>query len=350
MTAPSAMPTLGALSDPSAPKDDVQIGDAPEEYLAAWRTMTLIRTAEEAIGDAVRDGVARCPCHLAVGQEAIAAGVASHLRSTDRVFGTHRSHAHFLAMGGSVRGLFAEVLGRDSGASRGMGGSMHLRSVEAGFLGSVPIVGATIPISVGAALAAKMDGNGDVAVAFFGDGATEEGVFHESLNLASTLVAPVLFVCENNLFSSHLHIDMRQPSDSTRRFAEAHGLPGETVDGNDLSAVRSATDRAVARLRAGGGPAFLECVTYRWRGHVGHREDEDVGVKRSEDLGLWKEVCPIRRVGSALIESGFRSEEELEVVTAGCRDEIREAWDWALGEPFPDETALADRVWARGRP
>ena len=280
--------TLGALADSRhfhAPLalDESDVADAA----MALRTMLRIRRAEERIADNVATGVIRCPCHLAIGQEAAAVGVARQLRTTDRAFGAHRSHAHFLAMGGSLEGLFAEVLGRDTGVSRGMGGSMHIRAQEVGFYGSVPIVGATIPIAVGAGLAAKMDRKGDVAVAFFGDGATEEGSFHESMNMAAVMGLPVLFVCENNLFASHLHISLRQPRDRIARFAEAHGVDSATVDGNDVVAVRRALEAPMRTWRAGrGGPFFLEAVTYRWRGHVGHREDLDVGVSRKDDLEI----------------------------------------------------------------
>jgi pyruvate dehydrogenase E1 component alpha subunit len=193
----------------------------------------------------------------------------------------------------------AEVQGKQTGASRGMGGSMHLIDRERGLYGTVPIVGGTIPIAVGAALAAKKDGKGAVAVSFFGDGATEEGVFHESVNLAAVLGLPVLFLCENNLFSSHLHIDARQPSDSVARFAEANRVPWQLVDGNDIVGCTNAVAEAVEPMRSGGGPRFIEAVTYRWRGHVGPREDEDVGVRRGEDLPLWKKRDPIRRLADA---------------------------------------------------
>ena len=282
----AARDTLGPLADSAALHGPLQFldGDDAASFVPAVARMLRIRLTEEKIGEGVADGTIKCPCHLAIGQEAAALGVALHLRKTDRAFGAHRSHAHFLAMGGSLHGLFAEVLGKDTGVSRGMGGSMHLLAREDGFFGSVPIVGATIPIAVGAGLAAKMDGTGDIAVSFFGDGATEEGAFHESMNLARVLDAPVLFACENNMYSSHLHIDLRQPSNSVARYATAHGVPSIVVDGNDVVAVARAVGEALVTMRAGGGPFMIECVTYRWRGHVGHREDEDVGVLRKHDL------------------------------------------------------------------
>jgi pyruvate dehydrogenase E1 component alpha subunit len=310
--------------------------------------MVSIRAAEEKIGDMVASGRIRCPCHLAIGQEAAAVGVATQLRNTDRVFGAHRSHGHYLALGGSLHGLMAEVQGKETGASRGMGGSMHLIDLDHGLYGTVPIVGATIPIAVGAGLAAKMDGKGDIAVSFFGDGATEEGVFHESMNLAVNLNAPVLFVCENNLFSSHLHIRLRQPKHSVCRYAEAHQVPWERVDGNDVVEIARATRHAVSAMRDGGGPRFLELVTYRWRGHVGPREDEDVGVQRKDDLTRWKRRDPIRRLADALVTAGILEQGGLSRVTGEAKNAVEEAWGQATRDPFPPTEALLDRVYTKG--
>ena len=202
---------LGPLADPKQFTDKIEVQDvAPDLLRQQLADMILIRVAEEEIAEMSLNGVAGTPCHLAIGQEAIPVGVSACLTKDDRVFGAHRSHGHYLAMGGDLDALMAEVLGKATGCSKGMGGSMHLYAGEQGFAGSVPIVGATVPLAVGAAMAAKMDGNGHVAVAYFGDGTCEEGVVHESLNLAVTHDLPVLFVVENNLFSSHMDIHLRQ--------------------------------------------------------------------------------------------------------------------------------------------
>jgi pyruvate dehydrogenase E1 component alpha subunit len=341
---------LGPLADPERFHEPLILPDGDRGWLrAALARMILIRAAEERIGDMVGKGLIRCPCHLAIGQEAPAVGVATHLRPSDRVFGAHRSHGHFLALGGSLHRLMAEVQGKDTGASRGMGGSMHLIDPAHGLLGTVPIVAATIPIAVGAGLAAKMDGRGDLAVSFFGDGATEEGGFHEAMNLASVQRLPVLFVCENNLFSSHLHIGLRQPRNSICRYAEAHRVPWTRVDGNDVVAVVAAAGAAVAAIRAGGGPHFLELVTYRWRGHVGPREDEDVGVKRKDDLARWKLRDPIRRLAEALVTAGELDQRELAREWKRARGEVDTAWDQATRDPFPPAEALRDRVYTGRR-
>jgi pyruvate dehydrogenase E1 component alpha subunit len=339
---------LGSLADPETFHGAVELTEGdPDWWRHALARMILIRAAEEKIGDMSAQGQIRCPCHLAIGQEAPAVAVAAHVRRSDRLFGAHRSHAHYLALGGSVRGLMAEVQGKVTGASRGMGGSMHLLDLERGLYGTVPIVGATIPIAVGAGLAAKKDGRGGISVSFFGDGATEEGVFHESLNLAAVLRLPVLFFCENNLFASHLHITVRQPDDSVARYAEAHRVPWALVDGNDVIATARAVREAVDAMRSGGGPRFIEAITYRWRGHVGPREDEDVGVKRKEDLVRWKLRDPIRRLADALLDVGRLGEGQLEDLWAQARTEVDEAWHAAAKDPYPAADELLRLVYAR---
>ena len=347
---PASRSGLGKLADPTeytGPLDTT--GWDPAFLGRALRDMMLIRIVEECIGSLVESADVHAPCHLGIGQEAIAVGVSAHLRASDRVFGGHRSHSHYLAMGGDVHALLAEVLGKVHGASRGMGGSMHLFGGSVGFRGSVPLVGATIPIAVGAALAAKMDGAGDVAVAYFGDGATEEGVFHESMNLAATYGVPAIFVCENNLFSSHLDISLRQPSDRVARYAEAHCITSRTVDGNDVLAVANAARDLIGRARDGLGPAFIEAVTYRHRGHVGPKEDVDVGVhRRMDDLVAWKKRDPVRRLWDALLAAGFASRSELEEQVTELGKQVDEARERAKAAPYPHASALLGTVFASG--
>ncbi|HRH81887.1 MAG TPA: thiamine pyrophosphate-dependent dehydrogenase E1 component subunit alpha [Thiobacillaceae bacterium] len=340
---------LGTLSDPEQHLSALAIsGRDTERLLRQLRDMLLIRRVEEKIGDMVTAGMIVCPCHLGIGQEAVAVGVSEHLRATDRVFGAHRSHSHYLALGGGVYPLLAEVLGKLDGCSKGMGGSMHLHDPAHGLLGTVPIVAGTVSLAVGAALAARKDGGDSLAVAYFGDGAAEEGVVHEAMNLAAAWRLPVLFVCENNLFSSHLHISLRQPSDRVARFAEAHRMSAMTIDGNDLLAVSDATASLVAGIRRGEGPAFLEALTYRWRGHVGPREDLDVGVNRGSDLALWKRRDPIRRLADALREAESLQEETWQAMDRAVLEEVETAWRRADAAPYPDESALLDWVYAGG--
>ncbi|MBO6633387.1 MAG: thiamine pyrophosphate-dependent dehydrogenase E1 component subunit alpha [Rhizobiaceae bacterium] len=343
--------TLGALADPRRYRERLELRNEPTEKLVGMlEGMLRIRFAEERVAELVEAGEARAPCHLGIGQEAVAVGVSDALRPSDRVYGGHRSHSHYLALGGDLNAMMAEILGKATGASCGMGGSMHLYDAEVGFHGSVPIVGATIPIAVGAALAAKMDGRGDVAVAYFGDGACEEGVVHEALNFASVMKLPIIFVCENNLYSSHLDISLRQPFDSVGRFADVHRVERAVVDGNDVGAVAERTHRLVARARDGGGPAFLEAVTFRWRGHVGPKEDIDVGVRRSpEELKAWKERDPVRRLVESLKIDRKVTDVQVSGIEAAIRDAVKLAVEFARSSPYPDEPALLDLVYAPSR-
>ena len=342
-------PTLGGLSDPTAFHAPVDVdGLSPELTETMLRDMVTIRVAEQKLAANKRDRVIGGPVHLGVGQEAIAVGVSSPLRTTDRVFGAHRSHSHLLALGADLRRFFAEVLGRDTGLSRGMGGSQHLWDESSGFYGSVPIVAGTVPLAVGAALAAKMQQTGDVAVAYFGDGACEEGVVHESLNLARTLGAPVIFVVENNLFASHMHISLRQPTDSTARFAVANDVPHAVVDGNDPVSVARVATELVERARRGGGPGFIEAVTYRWYGHVDWREDIDVGVNRSQDdVQNWRRRDPVKRLFDGMVSAGHCSPDLLGTLTAELEGQVDAAWEQALADPYPEPSALLDRVYAK---
>jgi acetoin:2,6-dichlorophenolindophenol oxidoreductase subunit alpha len=343
----SSRSDLDELLDPAQFSGLINIEGVDRELLKRMvHDMRLIRHTEEMIANLAQDNVIGTPCHLGIGQEAVAVGVSAHLRPSDRVFGGHRSHSHYLAMGGDLYRLFAEVLGKADGASRGMGGSMHLCAHSVGFHGSVPLVGATIPIAVGAALAAMMQGSGDVGVAYFGDGATEEGVLHESLNLASLYRLPVLFVCENNLFSSHLDIGLRQPSDRIARFAEAHRVAACTIDGNDILAVSRAAQGLLARARAGAGPGFLEAVTYRHRGHVGWMDDIDVGVRRKmEDLVVWKKRDPIQRLEGAMVRAEIVSREQLAEGQAALQARIQSACERAIAAPYPPVSTLLRSVF-----
>jgi pyruvate dehydrogenase E1 component alpha subunit len=224
---------------------------------------------------------------------------------------------------------------------------MHLLDRANNFFGSVPIVGATIPIATGAALAAKMDATGGIAVSYLGDGATEEGVFHESLNFASVFKLPAIYVVENNLFSSHLHISLRQPFDSICRYAAAHGVTWQRVDGNDTVAMARAAGSAIAAARAGEGPQLIEAVTYRWRGHVGHREDNDVGVQRKEGHAEWKKRDPIGRLTTAMIGAGHLTDTGLQGLWAEYHAAVEAAWTQAVADPYPPASALLDRVYAQ---
>ncbi len=311
-------------------------------WLARWRTMFIIRTVEETIARMVSNGEVRCPCHLCIGQEAVAAGVCAALREDDSVWGGHRSHGHYLAKGGSIEALFAEVLGRTTGCSGGRGGSMHLLDIEHGVLGTVPIVAATVPLAAGAALAYKMRGEARVAVSFFGDGAVEEGPLHETLNLAALYRLPVVFVCENNLYSSHLHWTERRRTDNLSHAGALHSVPGVSVDGNDVQSVYDAAGEAVEGARRGRGPTFIECRTFRWRGHVGSSFDLDAGLNRRGELADWLLKDPISRCEEKLGELGSSS---LAAQKDAIRQDVCDALDAARLAPEPNPERLFQNVW-----
>lgn len=337
------------LVDSHALHSPIAISQFDREPLIRWLdSMIRIRTAEQLLAAKRYQGLIGGPVHLGVGQEAIAVGVSNGLHTTDAVFGAHRSHSHLLALGSPVHRLFAEVLGRETGASHGMGGSMHLWDGSVGFFGSVPIVAGTVPLAVGAGLAARMRGSDDIAVAYLGDGAAEEGIVHESLNLATVTNARVLFVVENNLFASHMHISLRQSSAFTARFAQANGMPYDVVDGNDVVAVARSAQALIDKIREDDSPAFLEAITYRWYGHVDWREDIDVGVNRSEeDLRNWRNRDPVRRLEEAMVMAGLWTEQEGAQLRGEIVLEAERAWEQAMNDPYPPESALLDCVYAK---
>lgn len=328
-----------AVNSPSISEDERRSIDI---LFPLYRIMLLIRLTEERIAALVEAKEIRTPCHLCIGQEAVPAGVCAVLDREDSIWGGHRSHGHYLAKGGDLKALLAEVLGKATGCSKGRGGSMHLIDTVAGVMGTVPLVGATIPVAVGAALAYKLRADRRVAVAFFGDGATEEGHFHESLNLASLYRLPVLFVCENNFYSTHMPLAERRPKDNIVQSADLHGMPGVRVDGNDVVAVYEAAQAAVKRARAGEGPTLLECRTYRWRGHVGPAWDLDVGERRRRELEEWLPRDPIARLRNRLPGACLSSMDRMEQET---RAEIDAAVAFARESPAPDPSELAQHVY-----
>jgi pyruvate dehydrogenase E1 component alpha subunit len=309
--------------------------------------MLRIRVLEERIADLVEAGEIKTPCHLYIGQEAVAVGVCAALEPHDYVWGGHRSHGHYLAKGGDLRAMMAEIFGKATGCSQGRGGSMHLIAAEVGILGTVPLVAATIPLAVGAGLASKLRGDGRVSVSFFGDGATEEGHFHESVNLAALYKLPVIFVCENNLYASHMSLLERRAEDNIFKSGAAHGIPGVTLDGNDAVAIYAATCDAVSRARNGQGPTLLECRTYRWRGHVGSSWDMDVGVKRKDELKGWLPKDPLARVKGRLLEAGVESAELTRIHSEIAR-EVESSVAFARESPYPEECELLQHVYSSG--
>jgi len=339
---------LKELSNPKKYHNSISINNQDAiELKNMLSRMLLIRKTEQHLALGRKNGLIGGPVHLGAGQEAIAVGVSKNLKKTDRIFGTHRSHSHLLALNPDFYRLFAEVLGKKTGFSKGMGGSMHLYDQPNGFYGSVPIVAGTVSLAVGAAMAAKMQKTDDIGVAYIGDGAVEEGAVHESFNLAKIQKAPMLFVIENNLFASHMHISLRQPSDMISRFAIANDIPYKLLDGNDVVAVAKASKELIDDIRAGKGPGFIELVTYRWYGHVDWRDDEDVGVERSlDDIEHWKTRDPILRLSKSMIKSKiWTKEQELELGNK-IDKEIQIAWEKAVNDPYPSPDATLKYVYS----
>jgi TPP-dependent pyruvate/acetoin dehydrogenase alpha subunit len=309
--------------------------------------MLLIRLVEQQLAIARRDSIIKGPVHLGVGQEAVAVGVSSSIKSTDHIFGAHRSHSHLLALGSSVYRLFAEVLAKPTGLSRGMGGSMHLCDPSVGFQGSVPIVAGTVPLAAGAAIACRLRASNNISVAYLGDGACEEGVVHEALNLASVQKDPILFVVENNFFSSHMHISLRQSFNSTARFACSNGIRSCVVDGNDVVKVARASQLLVDYIRDGSGPAFLEAITFRWLGHVDWRDDIDVGVQRSkEELSNWRKRDPVNRLKLAMFDHGLISESDFIDLENSLISTVSFAWNRAINDPDHTGANLLNHVYS----
>lgn len=308
--------------------------------LKMYECMVRIRRLEEIVGELVCKKEIKCPSHLYIGQEAVAVGVCSSLKREDYIFGTHRSHGHYLAKGGNLKELLAELYGRLNGCSRGKGGSMHVVAPEVGLLGTPAIVAGGIPLAVGTALASVLKGEKRVSVAFFGDGATNEGVFYESLNFASLKKLPVIFVCENNYYSTHMPISACLADTNIKDKAKVFNMPGFRLNGNDVIEVFQKTREAVEKAREGGGPSLIECLTYRWRGHVGPHYDLDKGLRSQEELNWWMGRCPIKRLEKTLLDEEIISSEEKHKIVKRIDEEIGEAVRFAKKSPYPGEDEL----------
>lgn len=321
-------------------------GGISQDTLTAMCEMMLrIRMVEEKVVEVYPEQEMRCPTHLSIGQEAAAVGVCSSLEKDDLIFSTHRCHAHYLAKGGDVRGLFAELYGKKTGCTGGRGGSMHLTDESVGMMGTSAIVGGAIPLAVGAALTFKMKRTARVAVCFLGDAGVEQGVFHESLNFAALKKLPVIFVCENNLYAVQTKLAQRQVINNIHKRGEIYGIPGQIIDGNDVVTVYLATKQAVERCRGGDGPALIEMMTYRWYEHVGPNFDWDMGYRSREEVEGWIRKCPVKNYENQLLASKILTQAELELMSRSVSDEVNTALAIAKSDPFPSESELFDNVY-----
>ena len=311
-----------------------------DKLLGMFRTMATIRTFESKAVDLFAAGKLPGFVHLYLGEEAVATGVCANLTVKDYITSTHRGHGHLVAKGGKIDLMMAELFGKKTGYCKGKGGSMHIADVDLGILGANGIVGAGLPISVGAGFACKYRKTDNVTVCFFGDGASNRGTFHESLNMASIWKLPVIFVAENNMYGiSNYQKNSMKVADISDR-AAAYGIPGVTVDGNDVVAVYEAASEAVKRARRGDGPTLIECKTWRWRGHF---EGDPAIYKKPEEQESWLKKNPIPRLEAKLVELKYYTQEDLDKIKGEIQGQVEDAVKFAEDSVLPDiEDVLTD--------
>jgi 2-oxoisovalerate dehydrogenase E1 component len=317
--------------------------DSKEAYLNLYRGLLLIRRTEEQLAKSYSGGLIHGACHTYVGEEAVATGVCAHLRPDDAIFSTHRGHGHALAKGVPPREVIAELYGRATGCSRGRGGSMHLFSPEVGMMGTSGIVGPCILQATGAGYSFKLLKKDNVAVAFFGDGAVNNGAFHEGINLATIWNLPVIFVCENNMYATEVAFSYSSGNPNVGDRGPAYGIPSVIVDGNDVLAVFDAAGEAVRRARAGEGPTLIEGKTYRTRAHSeGMR---DAGYRSQEEVDSWKARDPIPAYRTKLLERGVAAEDDLQEIESDIQSIVEHAAEFAANSPWPDPAGAATHVY-----
>ena len=309
-----------------------------------YRRMLKIRLVEEAIADKYSEQKMRCPTHLSIGQEAVAAAAGTVFTDEDLFVSSHRAHGHYLGKNGDLKKMIAEIYGKETGCSKGRGGSMHLTDKKKGFIGSTAIVGGTIPVGVGLGLSFKLKGSTNLSCTFLGDGATEEGVFYESVNFAVLKKLPVIFICENNLYSVYSPLNVRQPENrKIHKMVESLGCKTFHEDGNDAVKSAEVLKKAAELVRKDSGPVFIEFFTYRWREHCGPNYDNNIGYRTEEEYLEWKKKDPlnvIKRYMENIDSSFFREAKEK------IKDEIAEAFDFAEKSDFPDKKTLKNFIYS----
>lgn len=310
------------------------------------RRMIKIRLAEETIAERYSEWKMRCPTHLCTGQEAVAAAVGLVLRMDDSVVSSHRAHGHYIAKGGDLNKMMAELYGKATGCSMGKGGSMHLIDKSVGFMGSTAIVGGTIPVGVGLGLSFKLHGSDQVSCVFMGDGAVEEGVFYESINFSVLKKLPVLFICENNGYSVYSPLKVRQPEGrSIHQMVQSIGIAADYGDGNDAIEVYNKVNVGVEHIRKDEGPRFFEFSTYRWREHCGPNFDNDIGYRTEDEFLEWKKRDPVRLLTARLIDECVITQKNIDKMESDIRLEVDGAFDFAEKSPFPSPEAILNGVF-----
>lgn len=317
----------------------------PEVLLSMYERMVVVRRFEDTVYDVYSRGIMPGLAHLYTGMEAVAVGICTALDASDNITSTHRGHGHLLAKGGDPKRMFSELLGKSSGYNRGKGGSMHIVDMSLGILGANGIVGGGLGIATGAGLSAQVRREERVSVAFFGDGALNEGLFYEVANMASLWKLPVVYVMENNSYGEYTPTNKSTAGSGPAR-AEAMGIPSRTVDGNDVLAVYQTALWAVERARNGLGPSFIECETYRWRGHHMGDQGDTYGYRDAEEIDNWMKECPIERFKAVLIAMGAAGEPELAAIDRRVQQEIDEAVEFAKNAPYPDPEEVYHNVYA----
>jgi len=313
------------------------------QLLIIYRKMLEIRLFEEKVYELYGQNLVPGTIHLYAGEEAVAVGVCANLRDDDYVVSTHRGHGHCIAKGARLDKTMAEILGKETGYCKGKGGSMHIADFSVGMLGATAVVGAGIPIATGAGLSIKLRGTDQVATCFFGEGASNQGTFHEGINLAATWMLPVIFVCENNLYAMGTRQTLVMRIENVSDRAAAYGIPGVVVDGNDVLAVYEATRDAVNRARAGKGPTLIECKTYR---HKGHSRVDPAKYRPKEEVGEWLKKDPIARLKKHLLETNVLTEDEIKKTEAEVVNAIDNAVKFALDSPYPSPQEALEDVYA----
>jgi TPP-dependent pyruvate/acetoin dehydrogenase alpha subunit len=309
--------------------------------------MLRIREVEENIASKYKEQEMRCPVHLSIGQEAIAVGLCQNLKKNDNIVTAHRSHAHYLAKGGSLKKMLAELYGKETGCAKGLGGSMHLIDIDAGVLAAVPIVGSTIPIGTGIAWANKLKRKKNVVVIFFGDGATEEGVFFESLDFASLHNLPVLFVCENNEYSVYSHISKRQSKKrSITKIGKSFGIKSFKLDGNLIEDIYLASKKIIEKIKKNPEPYLIELNTFRKLEHCGPNYDDDLKYRQESYLKHWNAKCPILNYEKKLKKNNYLTLIDSKKIKAKIKNEIKQAFKFAKKSKFPKKNLLKKYIYA----
>lgn len=317
-----------------------------EQQIELYKIMVRIRMVEERIAEEYKYDEIKTPIHLSIGQEAIAAGVCVHLRKDDYLFATHRSHAQYLAKGGDLRKMIAELYLRRTGCSHGRGGSMHLVAPEVGILGSSAIVGGDIPLGTGTALASKLRKDDRVTAIFFGDGAVDEGTFHESLGFAALKKLPAVYICENNHYAINSPEAQRHSNLNIAQWAQSYTIPSWKINGNDVLEVSKRAQDAVGICREGNGPVFLECDTYRWKGHIGTVDDVGSGFRPKEEYDYWLTKCPVKWYREYLESVGLWDHAKENALHEEIAAEIQDAFEFAQNSPKPSPEDLLDCVYS----